>query len=92
MMNRSLGWMLVALGLGALHPIGASAQDNPFAPLPAGVTACKFGALVKPVEPGWWVIRNTPRQDGREVGRLPAVDNTRYLPEIQVIGSRTAGS
>ena len=86
MMNCSLGWMLVALGLGALHPIGASAQDDPFAPLPAGVTACKFGALVKPVEPGWWVIRNTPRQDGREVGRLPAVDNTRYLPEIQVIG------
>jgi hypothetical protein len=86
MLNRSLGWMLVALGLGALHPIGACAQDDPSAPLPAGVTACKFGALVKPAEPGWWVIRDAPRQDGREVGRLPAVDNTRYLPEIQVIG------
>ena len=86
MINRSLGWMLVALGLGALHPIGASAQGDPSTPLPAGVTACKFGALVKPAEPGWWVIRDAPRQDGREVGRLPAIDNTRYLPEIQVIG------
>jgi hypothetical protein len=86
MLNRSLAWLLVVLGLGAFHPIGAAAQGDPSASLPAGVTACKFGALVKPVETGWWVIRDAPRQDGREVGRLPAVDNTRYLPEIQVIG------
>src|SRR5262245_11382834 len=27
MLNRSLGWMLVALGLGGFHPIGASGSD-----------------------------------------------------------------
>ena len=85
-MNRSLGWMLVALGLGALHPLAASAQGAPSTPLPPDVTACQFRALVKPVVAGWWAIRDAPRQDGREVGRLPAGDNTRYLPEIQVIG------
>ena len=52
MLNRSLGCMLVALGLGAFHPIGASAQGDPSAPLSAGVTACKFSALVKDTEPG----------------------------------------
>jgi hypothetical protein len=83
MLNRSLGWMLVALGLGAFHTIGASAQ----APLPAGVTACKFAALVKDREPGGPPVRDAPQQDGREVGRLPATDDNRgQLPEIQVIG------
>ena len=52
MLNRSLGWMLVVLGLGAFHPIGASAQGDPSTPLPAGATACKFAALVKDSEPG----------------------------------------
>ena len=84
MLNRSLGWMLVALGLGALHPIGASAQGDPSTPLPAGVTACKFAALIKDCEPGGPAIRDAPRQDGREVGRLPAQGGE--LPEIQVIG------
>ena len=91
MLNRSLGWMLVALGLGALHPIGASAQGDPSTPLPAGVTACKFGALVKDSEPSGSPVRDAPQQDGREVGRLPG--GRAQLPEIQVIGgSRTAGS
>ena len=84
MLNRSLGWMLIALCLGALYPIGASAQGNTFTPLPAGVTACKFSALVKDIEPGGPPIRDAPRLDGREVGRLPAQGGE--LPEIQVIG------
>ena len=84
MLNRSLGWMLIALCLGALYPIGASAQGNTFTPLPAGVTACKFSALVKDIEPGGPAIRDAPRLDGREVGRLPAQGGE--LPEIQVIG------
>jgi hypothetical protein len=91
MLNRSLGWMLVALGLGAFfHPYRASAQGDPSAPLPAGATACKFAALVKDTEPGGPTITDAPRQDRREVGRLPAI-RSRYvngveLPEIQVIG------
>jgi hypothetical protein len=93
MLNRSLGWMLVALGLGSLHPMGASAQGDPSASLPAGVTACKLAALVKETEPGGPAIRDAPRQDGREVGRLPTLDDNRpayghvvELPEIQVVG------
>jgi hypothetical protein len=91
MLNRSLGWMLAALGLGAFHPIGVSAQDDPSTPLPAGTTACKFAALVKDSEPGGAPVRDVP-QDGREVGRLPASDGGPgynyglQLPEIQVIG------
>ena len=73
MLNRSPGWMLVALGLSAFHPIGALAEGNPYAPLPAGVTACKFTALVKDSEPGGPAVRAAPQQDGREVGRLPAL-------------------
>jgi hypothetical protein len=84
MLSRSRGWMLVALGLGALYPIGASAQGDTSTPLPAGVTACKFAALVKDSEPGGPPARDAPRQDGREVGRLPAIGGE--LPEIQVIG------
>ena len=83
MLNRSLCCMLVALGLGAFHPIGASAQGDASAPLPAGVTACKFGALVKDSEPGGPPVRDAPQPDGREVGRLPG---SAQLPEIQVIG------
>jgi hypothetical protein len=86
MLNRSPGWTLVVLGLGAFHPIGASAQDNPFAPLPAGVTACKFAALVNDSEPGGPPVRDAPRRDGREVARLPGKGN--QLPEIQVIGGK----
>jgi len=90
MPNRSLSRMLVALGLGALHPTGASAQGDVSAALPAGVTACKFSALVKDSEPGGPAIRDAPQQDGREVGRLPAnrspYINGVELPEIQVIG------
>ena len=90
MINRSLNWMLIALGLGAFHPSAASAQGDPSAPLPAGVTACKFAALVKDTEPGGAAIRDVPQQDGREVGRLLA-NRSRYvsgveLAEIQVIG------
>ena len=84
MLNRSLGWMLVALGLGAFTPDRVSAQGNTSTPLPAGVTACKFSALVKDIEPGGPPIRDAPRLDGREVGRLPASGGE--LPEIQVIG------
>ena len=85
MLNRSLGCMLVALGLGAFHPIGASAQGDPSTPLPAGVTACKFSALVKDTEPGGPPIRDAPRLDGREVGRLPAMKDTRAssLPKFR---------
>ena len=92
MINRPLNWMLIALGLGAFHPLGASAQGDPSAPLPAGVIACKFAALVKDAEPGGPAIRDAPRPDGREVARLPAIhDGQTYsngveLPEIQVIG------
>ena len=91
MLNRWLGWMLVALGLGAsFHPNRASAQVDLAAPLPAGVMACKFAALVKDSEPGGPAIRDAPRQDGREVGRLPANRshdiNGVELAEIQVIG------
>src|SRR5258708_2117075 len=94
MLNRSLGWMLVALGLGAFHPMGASAQADASAPLPAGVTACKFAALVKEGEPGGPPVRDAPRPDGREVGRLPAIDGRSdsndgvELPEVQVIGAK----
>jgi len=87
MLTHSLGWMLVALGLGAFHPIGAFAQGDPATPLPAGVTACKFAALVRDSEPGGPPVRDAPRHDAREVGRLPATDGNRgQLPEIQVIG------
>jgi hypothetical protein len=94
MINRSLNWMLIALGLSAFHPSGASAQGEPCAPLAAGVTACKFVALVKDTEPGGAAIRDVPQQDGREVARLPATngkdkpghDQGVALPEIQVIG------
>src|SRR5260221_14671974 len=89
MVDRSLGWLLVALGLGAFHPIGASAQADPSTSLSAGATACKFAALVKDSEPGGPAIRDAPQQDGREVGRLPAnrARNINFveLPEIQVI-------
>src|SRR5580704_18306531 len=87
MLNRSLGWMLVVLGLGAFSPIGASAQGDPSTPLPAGATACKFAALVKDSKPSGAPVRDVPQQDGREVGRLPASDGGGLqLPEIQVIG------
>ena len=91
MINRSLSWMLVALGLGAFHPNGASAQGDPSTPLPAGVTACKFGALVKDTEPGGAAIRDAPQQDGREVGRLPArtgraMAGRANFPKFKVIG------
>src|SRR5262245_16283604 len=86
MLTRSLGWMLVALGLGGFHPIGAFAQGEPSTPLPAGVTACTFAALVKDAEPGGPAIRDAPRQDGHEVGRLPALEHRDgggvELPEI----------
>ena len=92
MLSRSRGWMLVALGLGAFHPIGASAQGDLSAPLPAGATACKFAALVKDSEPDGPAIRDAPQQDGREVGRLPAnrspYINGVELAEIQVIGAK----
>ena len=53
------------------------------------MTACKFAALVKDTEPGGPAVRDAPRQDGREVGRLPA-NRSRYvsgveLAEIQVM-------
>ena len=88
MLNRSLGWMLIALGLGAFTPDRVSAQGNTSTPLPAGVTACKFNALVKDIEPGGPPIRDAPRLDGREVGRLPAMKDSQgvELPEIRVIG------
>ena len=91
MLDRSLGWMVAALGFYAFHPMGGvSAQGQPSAPLPADVTACKFGALVKEGEPGGPAARDTPRPDGRELGRLPATrsrdSNDVELSEIQVIG------
>jgi hypothetical protein len=95
MINGLPSWTLVALGLSVFHPIGASAQGDrppplPSAPLPAGVTACKFAALVQDSEPGGPAIRDAPQPDGREVGRLPALrprdGNGVDLAEIQVIG------
>src|SRR5580704_2477910 len=73
MLNRSLGWMLIALGFGAFTPDRVSAQGNTSTPLPSGVTACKFNALVKDIEPGGPPIRDAPRLGGREVWRLPAM-------------------
>jgi hypothetical protein len=41
--------------------------------LPAGVTACEFNALAGQDEPGGPAIRDAPRNDGRVLGRLPAI-------------------
>ena len=84
MLNRSRGWMLVALGLGAFHPIGASAQGDLSTPLPAGVTACKFGALVKDSEPDGPPIRDAPQQTD---AKWATAGQGAQLPEIQVIGA-----
>ncbi|GEP58935.1 SH3 domain-containing protein [Reyranella soli] len=88
MPNRSLRWMLVALGLGAFHPIGASAQGAPSTPLPAGVTACKFNALSNDPDPAGLNVREAPDRNARVLGRLPPVDigGERVLAVIHVIG------
>ena len=94
MISRSLSWMLVALGLGAFGANRASAQNDASSPLPAGTTACEFSALARQGEPGGPALRDAPRSDGRELGRLPAIkdkDTGFYgqdgeLPEFRVIG------
>jgi hypothetical protein len=94
MIGRSLGWMLVALGLAAFAVNRASAQNDASSALPAGATACEFSALARQGEPGGPAVREAPRSDGRELGRLPAIkdkDTGFYgadgeLPEFKVIG------
>jgi hypothetical protein len=94
MISRSLSWMLVALGLGAFDANRASAQNDASSPLPTGTTACEFSALTRQGEPGGPALRDAPRSDGRELGRLPAIkdkDTGFYgqdgaLPEFRVIG------
>jgi hypothetical protein len=90
MINRSLSWMLVAFGVCAFPANRAAAQGD----LPAGVTACEFNALAGQDEPGGPVLRDAPRNDGRVLGRLPAIkdEHTGFyggageLPEFKVIG------
>jgi hypothetical protein len=90
MINRSLSWMLVALGVGAFHSNRAAAQGD----LPAGVTTCAFSALARSDEPEGPAIRDAPRNDGLVLGRLPAIkdEHTGFygaadeLSEFQVIG------
>jgi hypothetical protein len=90
MISRSLGWMLVALGVCAFNADRAAAQGD----LPAGVTACEFNALAGQDEPGGPTIRDAPRADGQALGRLPAIkdEHTGFyggageLPEFKVIG------
>ncbi len=96
MMNRSLGWMLMALGLSAVAAGRASGQGDASAPLPDGVTACHFSALANPTDPpdpAGPVLRDAPRPDGRELARLPIIDdngpNRGHVverPVLQVIG------
>jgi hypothetical protein len=68
MINRSLRWMLVALGPSAFHPICASAQGEVSAPLPAGVTACEFRALARQADLDEPSVRSAPGSDGRVLG------------------------
>jgi hypothetical protein len=94
MSNRSLSWIVVALGLGAFHADRAAGQRPASAPLPAGVTACEFTALARPAEPDGPTVRETPGNDGRVLGRLPAAHSPATdlygpdgeLPEVRVIG------
>jgi hypothetical protein len=98
MINRSLRWMLVALGLGAFGPHRAFGQSDASAPLPAGVTACDFRALAMPGDPDGAPIRESPQHDARVLGRLPALkdkdtDSAGYsrdgeLAEFRVLGAK----
>ena len=59
-----------------------------------GVTACEFNALAGQDEPDGPAIRDAPRNDGRVLGRLPAIKDKHTgfyggageLPEFKVIG------
>src|ERR1700681_2436253 len=96
MIDRSLRWMMVALGLGAFSADRAVGQGDASAPLPAGMTACEFSALALSDDPDGVVIRDAPQQDARVLGRLPALkdkdtDAAGYgrggeLPEFRAIG------
>src|SRR5258708_11449137 len=96
MMNRWLGWTLVVLALGALSAGRASGQGGASAPLPDGVTACHFSALANPTDPpdpAGPAIRDAQQPDGRELARLPIIDdngpNRGHVierAELQVIG------
>jgi hypothetical protein len=96
MIDRSLGWMVVALGLAAFGPDRAFGQGNASAALSAGVTACEFSALASSDDPAGPAIREAPQQDARELGRLPALKDkdtdsagdgpNGELPEFRVIG------
>jgi hypothetical protein len=90
MIHRSLTWMLMALGLAAFHPIGASAQGDPSAPLPAGVTECRFRAFSSDPDPAGLNVRDAPSPNARVLGRLLPrhVGGETVQAEVQVIGYR----
>jgi hypothetical protein len=84
--DRSLGSLLVALGLAALGATGASAQ-----PVPAGVTACTFGAISKDPDPAGLNVRDAPDPNARVLGHLlPPTDigGATVAAEVKVLGYR----
>jgi hypothetical protein len=92
MIDRSLGWMVVALGLAAFGPDRAFGQGNASAALSAGVTACEFSALASSDDPAGPAIREAPQQDAREldgcrrsrtrIRTRPATDRTASFPNF----------
>jgi hypothetical protein len=78
MINRSLSWMLVALGLSTFLANRAAGQSGGSAPLPAGVTECDFGALSNDPDPAGLNVRAAPDSNAAVLGRLlPPTDKGR---------------
>jgi hypothetical protein len=90
MINRSLSWMLVALGLSTFLANRAAGQSGGSAPLPAGVTECDFGALSNDPDPAGLNVRAAPDSNAPVVGRLlPPTDiggGTKVAADVHVIG------
>ena len=83
--DRSLGSLLVILGLAAFGTTGASAQ------VPAGVTACTFGAISKDPDPAGLNVRDAPDPNARVLGHLlPPTDvgGATIAAEVKVLGYR----
>ncbi len=92
MLSRIL--LLLALAVAVFSPCRADAERTAPEPLPAGVTACRFDALSNPPNGQELVVRDTPGEEGRVLGPLPAVEvkdfssagSHREVAQFRVVG------
>ena len=91
-MLKRLAWkvLVVGLGLAALAVDRTDAQTPSSAPLPAGMTKCRFRALSNDPDPAGLNVRDAADPNARVLGRLLPrhVGGETVQAEVQVIGYR----